>query len=41
MLSGANERVQAKLENAGVIALVGADNSFREFGDALAAASRH
>ena len=41
MLSGANERVQAKLENAGVIALVGTENSFREFGDALAAASRH
>jgi SulP family sulfate permease len=41
MLSGANERVQAKLENAGVIALVGPENSFREFGDALTAASRH
>ena len=41
MLSGANERVQVKLENAGVIALVGAENSFREFGDALTAASRH
>ena len=37
ILSGANERVQAKLEKAGVIDLVGAGNSFREFGDALAA----
>jgi SulP family sulfate permease len=37
MLSGANERVQAKLEKAGVIDLVGETNSFREFGDALQA----
>jgi len=37
MLSGANERVQAKLERAGVIDLVGRGNSFSEFGDALAA----
>jgi SulP family sulfate permease len=37
ILSGANERVQAKLERAGVIALVGKGNSFREFGEALAA----
>jgi SulP family sulfate permease len=37
MLSGANDRVQAKLERAGVIDLVGRDNSFGEFGDALAA----
>jgi SulP family sulfate permease len=37
ILSGANERVQAKLEKAGVINLVGAGNSFREFGEALAA----
>ena len=37
ILSGANERVQAKLEKAGVIDLVGAGNSFREFGEALAA----
>jgi SulP family sulfate permease len=37
ILSGANERVQAKLERAGVIDLVGNGNSFREFGEALAA----
>jgi SulP family sulfate permease len=37
ILSGANERVQAKLERAGVIDLVGKGNSFREFGEALAA----
>jgi len=37
ILSGANERVQAKLEKAGVIDLVGSGNSFREFGEALAA----
>ncbi|MFO1408690.1 MAG: SulP family inorganic anion transporter [Steroidobacteraceae bacterium] len=40
MLSGANERVQAKLENAGIVALVGPENSFREFSDALAASGR-
>jgi SulP family sulfate permease len=39
MLSGANERVQAKLERAGVVDLVGRNNSFSEFGDALAACS--
>jgi SulP family sulfate permease len=37
ILTGANERVQTKLEKAGVIDLVGPDNSFREFGEALAA----
>jgi SulP family sulfate permease len=37
ILSGANERVQAKLEKAGVIHLVGTNNNFREFGEALAA----
>ena len=37
MLAGANARVQGKLERAGIIDLIGADNSFRTFGDALAA----
>lgn len=37
MLSGANDRVRAKLERAGIVDLVGADNEFREFGQALAA----
>ncbi len=37
ILSGANERVQGKLERAGIIDLIGKDNSFREFGDALMA----
>jgi len=37
ILTGANERVQAKLEKAGVIDLVGTGNSFRGFGEALAA----
>jgi SulP family sulfate permease len=41
ILSGANERVQAKLEKAGVIDLVGAGNSFREFGEALSACQGH
>jgi sulfate permease, SulP family len=37
MLSGANERVQAKLVRAGIIELIGQANSFRDFGAALAA----
>lgn len=37
MLSGANERVRAKLERAGIIDLVGTENHFREFSEALAA----
>ncbi len=37
ILSGANERVQGKLEKAGIVDLIGAGNNFREFGDALAA----
>ena len=37
ILSGANERVQAKLEKAGVIELVGPGNSVKGFGEALAA----
>jgi sulfate permease, SulP family len=39
MISGANERVQGKLENAGILELVGQGNSFAEFAQALAAAS--
>jgi SulP family sulfate permease len=37
ILSGANDRVQAKLEKAGVIELVGPGNSVKGFGEALAA----
>jgi SulP family sulfate permease len=37
MLAGANARVQGKLQRAGIIDLIGAENSFRTFGDALAA----
>jgi SulP family sulfate permease len=37
MLSGANERVQGKLEMAGIIELLGADNSFKDFSGALQA----
>ncbi len=36
MLLGANGRVQGKLERAGIIELIGADNTFAAFGDALA-----
>ena len=36
MLLGANARVQGKLERAGIIDLIGADNCFAAFGDALA-----
>lgn len=37
MLSGANSRVLAKLEKAGILDLVGQDNNFAEFSQALAA----
>jgi SulP family sulfate permease len=37
ILSGANERVQGKLEKAGIIDLIGAGNSFSQFGEALMA----
>ncbi len=40
ILSGANERVRAKLERAGVLGLVGPGNYFDEFGDALATCRR-
>lgn len=40
ILSGANERVQGKLERAGIIDLIGSGNSFREFGQALMACRR-
>jgi SulP family sulfate permease len=35
MLSGANARVEAKLERAGIVELIGRDNFFKEFGQAL------
>jgi SulP family sulfate permease len=37
MLLGANPRVQGKLEKAGIIELIGRENSFSAFADALAA----
>ncbi len=37
MLTGANPRVLGKLERAGIIELVGADNHFAEFTEAMAA----
>ena len=37
MLSGANPRVEAKLRRSGLVRLVGENNLFREFADALAA----
>ena len=37
MLVGANARVQAKLERAGIVDLIGADNSFARLDDALRA----
>jgi SulP family sulfate permease len=37
MISGANERVHSKLENAGILQLVGPGNSFLEFAQALEA----
>ena len=40
MLSGANERVRAKLTRAGIIELVGGDNHFGKFDEALAAAQK-
>jgi SulP family sulfate permease len=36
ILAGANPRVQGKMEKAGIIELVGQENSFEEFGEALA-----
>jgi SulP family sulfate permease len=39
MISGANQRVQGKLEKAGILELVGPGNSFREFAQALAEAA--
>jgi sulfate permease, SulP family len=36
MLTGANERVHGKLEKAGILELVGRENVFKEFGEALA-----
>jgi SulP family sulfate permease len=39
MISGANERVHGKLENAGLLELLGSGNSFADFAQALAAAS--
>ena len=36
MLSGANARVEAKLEKAGIVELVGRENFFKEFPDAIA-----
>lgn len=35
MLSGANVRVQGKLDRAGIIDLVGSENNFKEFNEAL------
>ena len=37
MLAGANERVAIKLRNAGILDLVGDENCFEDFGQALAA----
>jgi SulP family sulfate permease len=37
MLSGANARVEAKLERAHIVELIGRDNFFKEFGQALLA----
>jgi len=36
LLSGANERVSAKIRKAGILHLVGEENNFKEFGSALA-----
>lgn len=41
MLSGANERVRRKLARAGIIDLVGRENHFSVFDDALAAARKN
>jgi SulP family sulfate permease len=40
MICGANERVRGKLERAGIVELVGAENCFRDFGEALEACRR-
>jgi sulfate permease, SulP family len=37
MISGANDRVTAKLERAGILERVGRENFFKQFGDAIAA----
>ena len=37
MISGANDRVTAKLERAGIIDLIGRENFFKQFTDAIAA----
>lgn len=37
MLAGANERVAGKLEKAGIVELIGAENNFKDFDQALAA----
>jgi SulP family sulfate permease len=37
VLTGANDRVHGKLEKAGILELVGPGNSFRDFGEAVAA----
>lgn len=36
MLLGANPKVHGKLEKAGILQLIGRENSFTAFGDALA-----
>jgi sulfate permease, SulP family len=36
MISGANDRVKAKLERAGIIELLGPENFFKQFPDAIA-----
>ena len=35
MLTGANERVQGKLEKAGILRLIGAENNFSDLAHAL------
>ncbi|MBE0435572.1 MAG: STAS domain-containing protein [Methylomicrobium sp.] len=40
MLTGANERVQGKLSRAGIIELIGTENSFQSFGEALSSSQR-
>lgn len=40
MLTGANPRVAAKLERAGIVELAGRDNVFTEFADAIVACQR-
>jgi sulfate permease, SulP family len=36
MISGANDRVTGKLERAGIVDLIGRENFFKQFGDAIA-----